>query len=40
MLPLGLILIGHDIPPVHRATLAALGAVQRGWDRWRNRNRA
>lgn len=28
---------GHDIPPVHRATLAALGKVQRWWDRRRAR---
>lgn len=37
MLPLGLILIGHDIPPLHRATLWMLGAVQGWWDRWRKR---
>ena len=37
MLPLGLILIGHDIPPVHRATLSALGKVQAWWDRRRAR---
>ena len=37
MLPLGLILIGKDIPPVHRATLGMLGTVQGWWDRWRSR---
>ncbi|MGI4793040.1 MAG: hypothetical protein ACRYG8_02935 [Janthinobacterium lividum] len=37
MLPLGLILIGREIPPLHRATLWMLGTVQGWWDRWRAR---
>lgn len=32
MVPLGALLIGEDIPPVRRATLRALGRVQRWWD--------
>src|SRR4051812_14148536 len=32
MLPIGALLIGHDIPPVHRVTIRALAAVQRWWD--------
>jgi hypothetical protein len=32
MLPVGALLIGEDIPPVRRATLGALGRVQRWWD--------
>ncbi len=37
MLPLGLILIGEDVPPLHRGTLWMLGKCQSAWDRWRQR---
>lgn len=36
MLPLGLLLLGQDIPPLHRATLWLLGTVQSWWDRRRS----
>ena len=39
MLPVGLILVGEDIPVVRRLTLRALGAVQGWWDRLRGRVR-
>jgi hypothetical protein len=32
MVPIGALLIGHDVPPVRRATLCALGRVQSWWD--------
>jgi hypothetical protein len=39
MLPVGLLLIGEDIPVVKRLTLRALGAAQGWWDRRRGRLR-
>jgi hypothetical protein len=39
MLPVGLILIGEDIPVVKRLTLRALGALQGWWDGLRGRER-
>ena len=33
MLPVGLILLGEDIPPVRRFTIRAIGAAQALWDR-------
>ena len=39
MLPVGALLVGEDIPPVRRATLHALGWLQRRWDAWRARPR-
>ncbi len=32
MLPVGLILVGEDIPVIKRLTLRALGALQGWWD--------
>ncbi len=40
MLPVGLILIGEDIPVVKRLTLRGLGTVQGWWDGLRGRERA
>ncbi len=37
MVPVGLVLLGEDIPPVKRFTLRALAAVQGWWDRRRGR---
>ena len=37
MVPVGLILLGEDIPVVRRYTLRALGAAQGWWDRRRGR---
>jgi hypothetical protein len=39
MLPVGLILIGEDIPVVKRLTLRALGTLQGWWDGLRDRER-
>ena len=36
MIPLGTLLIGEDIPPVRRATLALLGWIYRRWDAFRS----
>ena len=33
MLPVGLILLGEDIPPVRRITIRVIGAVRALWDR-------
>lgn len=35
MVPLGALLLAEDIPFLRRPTLAALAAVQHGWDRFR-----
>jgi len=32
MLPIGLLLLGEDVPPVRRAALQALGRAQDWWD--------
>jgi hypothetical protein len=40
MLPVGLILIGEDIPVVKRLTMRALGTLQGWWDGLRGRERA
>ena len=39
MVPIGALLVGEDIPPVRRATLHALGWLQRHWDAHRARSR-
>ncbi|HVY14367.1 MAG TPA: hypothetical protein VHB27_04005 [Rhodopila sp.] len=39
MLPLGTLLIGEDIPPVRRATLATLEKTLARWDAWQARRR-
>ena len=38
MVPVGLILLGEDIPVLRRYTLRALGAAQAWWDRRRGRS--
>jgi hypothetical protein len=40
MLPVGLILLGEDIPAVKRMTLRVLGTLQGWWDGLRGRKRA
>lgn len=40
MLPIGVLLLGEDIPPVRRATLRVLGKAQHWWDGWRLRRSA
>ncbi len=37
MVPVGLVLLGEDIPAIRRPTLRVLGAVQGWWDRRRGR---
>ena len=37
MVPLGILLLAEEIPILQRPTMRALGAMQRWWDRWRER---
>ena len=37
MVPVGLVLLGEDIPPVKRLTMRALAAAQGWWDRRQGR---
>lgn len=37
MVPLGIVLLADDVPPLRRPTMRALAAAQRWWDRRRSR---
>ncbi|MCG7361959.1 hypothetical protein MHZ93_11880 [Roseomonas sp. ACRSG] len=39
MVPLGVLLLAEDVPPLRRPTLRLLGAVQGRWDRYRLKRR-